>query len=1158
MTLQTKLPGSAIQSGSIPVTAITNFSGELSASLPSNVVSSSAQVTVLLPADTVSSSVQVTAFLPVGTVSSSTQLPSGIASSSAQVIAYLPADTVSSSTQVTTFLPTNTVSSSGQVTAFLPTGTVSSSGQVGEYPNIATTGSNTFVGIQTISDTTNSTSYLDGALTVAGGMSVRKDVRVSGSLTVNGLLTAVSMSTQYVTSSEYTIGTSKIILNDDDLVRFAGLSIVDSGSASPATASIFWDSLQHRFIYENLSGSSYNSSILIAGPKHTGTLGDEVGLTDFRIPVAHGSDHIDSRPASSSIRVDFPSRLTHVEAGLYVTGAISASGETVISGDLTVDTTTFKVDSTNNRVGIGTASPSYTLDVDRGASNGVAAKLGRSSGQAAYVYVDTTSVYLGSDATGNTSWQFNESSDYLAAFTAGNERLRLDTSGNLGLGVTPSAWSTVTALQVKNAAFGGFSNSAYLFANAYYDGSNFKYIASAFAAQYRQQDSQHQWYTAPSGTAGNTISFTQAMTLDANGNLGVGATSPSASYRLTVQGVGTVGNPLGGIAFRQGATDVMYMGNITADNSTDFELWNPRNGYTRFGTNNTEHMRITSGGNVGIGTTSPSQKLTVIDTLSITNSSGVQYLLIGNQDSSGVNNPAMIQGVNGNLVFGGGTSWTGSGGTFTATMYLADGGNVGIGITSPESKLHINGVGTNDGLQINTIKTYVTERLTANATQARRFEIARLGIDYNDWNGGIGPFIVEIFEAYYSRGLYKRYIVNYGYVQNSSCDLVEYQGSGDNQYQVTIGSPVQVSGDNYYLPVYVDVRYYGQCDVRIQTNRTRTSNTTPGIGETYVNLNPSPSNISDFTPDSQVTLARNANAYLVGNVGIGTASPLAGYALDVVGKGNFSNWVRADAFYLPSANVAGARDLISGENTNTGTTGKIRAFLQNSATSLLIEKYGTGFTSSGIATQAGSAIYDDGAGGLSIGATNGSGTLRLFAGNTERARITSGGQLLVAKTAGDLGNVGYRFDTDGASYHSMAGSTNGTATLHVYSTGASAYRFYVGMDGTINATNTTISAISDARLKENIRDLDVGLDAILALKPRTFDWKEGKGADKKDVRGFIAQEFEEVFPDLVDEWKDEAPEGEEPYRSIRQDLIPVLVKAIQELEARIAELEAGA
>jgi len=112
------------------------------------------------------------------------------------------------------------------------------------------------------------------------------------------------------------------------------------------------------------------------------------------------------------------------------------------------------------------------------------------------------------------------------------------------------------------------------------------------------------------------------------------------------------------------------------------------------------------------------------------------------------------------------------------------------------------------------------------------------------------------------------------------------------------------------------------------------------------------------------------------------------------------------------------------------------------------------------------------------------------------------------------------------------------------------------MGGTVFATNTTISAISDARFKENVQDIDVGLGAILALKPRKFDWKDGKGKNIKGDRGFIAQEFETVFPNLIDEWKDKAPEGEAPYKSVRQDLIPVLVKAIQELTARVEALEA--
>ena len=175
----------------------------------------------------------------------------------------------------------------------------------------------------------------------------------------------------------------------------------------------------------------------------------------------------------------------------------------------------------------------------------------------------------------------------------------------------------------------------------------------------------------------------------------------------------------------------------------------------------------------------------------------------------------------------------------------------------------------------------------------------------------------------------------------------------------------------------------------------------------------------------------------------------------------------------------------------------------------------------------------------------------------ERVRIDGDGNLLVGKT-GNSGTVGAGIinEPSGSIWSTMTASTSASNTLLVYSTGAAAYRFYVGLGGTVNATNPVISAISDARLKENVQDIDVGLAAILSLKPRKFDWKTGKGKDIKGDRGFIAQEFETVFPNLIDEWADPAPEGEAPYKSVRQDLIPVLVKAIQELTARVQTLEA--
>jgi hypothetical protein len=248
-------------------------------------------------------------------------------------------------------------------------------------------------------------------------------------------------------------------------------------------------------------------------------------------------------------------------------------------------------------------------------------------------------------------------------------------------------------------------------------------------------------------------------------------------------------------------------------------------------------------------------------------------------------------------------------------------------------------------------------------------------------------------------------------------------------------------------------------------------------------------------------------------------------------------------------------------NLSVGTTSAVgRLTLENSANTVEITLRSTGGI--GINNRA-RVIAGYEAGGSDYGGYLAFNTTSSSNVNTERARITSGGDLLVGKTTYDDTVVGVaaagvgQGSQQGAITSTLSGSTSGNTTLHVYSTGASAYRFYVNMAGTVYATNTTISAISDQRFKENIQDLDVGLDKIMALKPRKFDWKAGKGKDIKGDRGFIAQEFEQVFPDLIDEWKDPAPEGEEPYKSVRQDLIPVLVKAIQELKAEFDAYKAS-
>ena len=183
--------------------------------------------------------------------------------------------------------------------------------------------------------------------------------------------------------------------------------------------------------------------------------------------------------------------------------------------------------------------------------------------------------------------------------------------------------------------------------------------------------------------------------------------------------------------------------------------------------------------------------------------------------------------------------------------------------------------------------------------------------------------------------------------------------------------------------------------------------------------------------------------------------------------------------------------------------------------------------------------------------------------NSTAMKLDSSGNLLVGNTvASSATDAGFKFlkSLEGAGNDRTAivfdSSSNSQIPFTLYSTGAGAYRFYVGAGGTIYATSIVITAISDQRLKENVRDIDTGLSSVMALKPRRFDWKEGKGQDKKNVAGFIAQEFEDVFPECVGVSR--AGEDGVEYKNINHEtLIPTLVKAIQELKAEFDAYKAS-
>ena len=140
--------------------------------------------------------------------------------------------------------------------------------------------------------------------------------------------------------------------------------------------------------------------------------------------------------------------------------------------------------------------------------------------------------------TGDTNTGiFFPAADTIAFSEGGVERARINSSGNLGLGVIPSPWDTFTAsFQIDGASLSGLgANNTALASNAYYQGA-WKYYGTGSASLYQQNAGQHAWSVAGSGTAGNAISFTQALTLNANGALalqgaasanGIGITFPA-------------------------------------------------------------------------------------------------------------------------------------------------------------------------------------------------------------------------------------------------------------------------------------------------------------------------------------------------------------------------------------------------------------------------------------------------------------------------------------------------------------------------------------------------------------------------------------------------------------------------------------------------------
>jgi hypothetical protein len=531
----------------------------------------------------------------------------------------------------------------------------------------ATTGSNTFIGTQTIT----------GSLLQ------------SGNYTTTGTITAQTINVQQVTSSiVYSCGsnnfgtaigntqvfTGSMFITGSNIVANIGNACFAGSVCSPSFVGGTVNGTTSTFVSGIISGTPANTSSLLLenfnGDQTATTLRLKSGRADvfyhmqafssntsevFRIeasgrvvsaagacfsstvcaPVAIFSGCVGIGTTSPSDLLDIYA--SSGTAAIRLSGAGAGTNTYRITGQLIgVSNTGFGIyDSTNStyrlaidgsgNVGIGTSSPTELLSVN--SSSNVAVRVeNTSTGTARLQLVNNDG------STNNNNWSilagFGNTRNLSFRDNLGGERMRLDASGNLGLGVTPSAWASgwsAIDLGSYSSLVSGFDNTR-IYSNGYNGSGGDLYKATGAATVYTQTGGQHIWYNAPSGTAGNAISFTQAMTLDACGRLGIGITSPNAPLTLQANSggvgihiVGRSADGFGFLTFRNNANNAINgeIGISDAQNmlfytGASVKLTIASTGIACFACQVCMPMLLASGC-VGIGTTSPDSLLHVLN-----------------------------------------------------------------------------------------------------------------------------------------------------------------------------------------------------------------------------------------------------------------------------------------------------------------------------------------------------------------------------------------------------------------------------------------------------------------------------------------------------------------------------------------------------------------
>ena len=264
--------------------------------------------------------------------------------------------------------------------------------------------------------------------------------------------------------------------------------------------------------------------------------------------------------------------------------------------------------------------------------------------------------------------------------TNATERMRIDTSGNVGIGTTSPDYKLTAA--TNGASTFNYVASVNTTAVGAYGAGFLARAGSGFSYFYMRGDGIAYLENATANPLGFATNSTERVRIDASGNVGIGTTAPATKFVVSNSGAaGIEFDPATGIIQTYNRATTAYTDLVTSGLQQRFFS----------GSSPAERMRIDASGNVGIGTSSPAAKLQVVGNMQVVGTSGVASTTLISAISGLSNGYEIVQSAANALTY----NWRK--GDNTVAMTLDSAGNLGIGTSSPAYKLDVSATGNISG-----------------------------------------------------------------------------------------------------------------------------------------------------------------------------------------------------------------------------------------------------------------------------------------------------------------------------------------------------------------------------------------------------------------------------------------------------------------------------